>query len=89
MIKLSMVRIDEYCQSVGGIDMINNVHDSIDFQYHPDRREAYDEALKIMCDFPQITKIPIEVDEDSGSNWGEASYGTDDYEKIMTEKELL
>lgn len=89
MIKLSMVKVDEYCRSVGGIDMLNNVHDSIDFQYSPDRREAYDEALKIMCDFPHITKIPIEVDEDSGSNWGEASYGSEDYEKVMTEKELL
>jgi len=89
MIKLSMVRVDEYCQSVGGIDMLNNVHDSIDFQYNPDKRGAYDEALKIMCDFPQITKIPIVVDEDSGNNWSEASYGTSSYNKVMKEKGLL
>ena len=65
MIKLSMVRIDEMHGNVGGIHMINNVHDSIDFQYREDRRDAYEESLRIMCDFPQI-KVPIEVDDDSG-----------------------
>ena len=87
MIKSSMVKIDEYCNSMGGIDMLNNVHDSIDFQYVPDRADAYKEALKIMCDFPQI-KIPIEVDDDTGDSWSEASYGEETYTKIMKEKGL-
>lgn len=89
MIKQSMVRIDEYCREQGLIDMINNVHDSIDFQYEPGRRSAYEQSLRIMCDFPQIDVVPIEVEEDSGSNWAIASYGEEDYNKVMGEKGLL
>lgn len=89
MIKQSMVLIDEYCRSEGGIDMINNVHDSIDFQYEPGKRSAYDEALRIMCDFPVIDVVPIEVEEDSGDNWAVASYGEEDYVKVMSGKELI
>ena len=89
MIKQSMVLIDDYCRAEGGINMINNVHDSIDFQYEPGKRAAYDESLKIMCDFPIIDVVPIEVEEDSGYNWSIASYGEDTYNKVMKEKDLL
>lgn len=88
MIKLSMVKLDEMHRSVGGIDMLNNVHDSIDFQYMPDRRDAYEESLRIMCDFPEIS-IPIEVDEDSGPDWAWASYGEKDWKRVMTDRGML
>jgi len=87
MIKLSMVKVDEYCMGVGGIDMLNNVHDSIDFQFSPDRVGAYRGAIELMCQFPQVN-IPIVVDDDTGGNWGEASYGTKYYEEVMTKKGL-
>lgn len=88
MIKLSMVKIDEMCRQVGGIDILNNVHDSLDFQYTPDRHKHYKEALDIMCDFPEI-RVPIEIEEDSGPDWGWASYGEKSWRKIMTEKGML
>lgn len=88
MIKLSMVRIDELCRSEGGIDMINNVHDSIDFQYDPDKEHVYQQALEIMCDFPQI-RVPIEIDEDSGPDWAWASYGEKTWSKIMADRGML
>ena len=88
MIKVSMVKIDALCRSAGGIDMLNNVHDSIDFQYTADKEEVYREALRVMCDFPQI-KVPLEVEEDSGPDWAWASYGEDDWRKVMTEKGMV
>jgi DNA polymerase-1 len=88
MIKVSMVRIDEMCRSVGGIDMLNNVHDSLDIQYTPDRERAYRDALEIMCDFPEI-RVPIEIEEDSGPDWGWASYGEDSWKKIMAAKGMI
>jgi len=88
MIKLSMVRIDAMCREVGGIDMLNNVHDSLDFQYMPDREKDYRRALEIMCEFPDI-RVPIEIEEDSGPDWGWASYGEDTWRKIMTAKAML
>jgi DNA polymerase-1 len=88
MIKLSMVRIDAMCREVGGIDMLNNVHDSLDFQYMPDREKDYRRALEIMCEFPDI-RVPIEIEEDSGPDWGWASYGEDTWRKIMTAKGML
>jgi len=88
MIKLSMVKLDELHREVGGINMINNVHDSIDFQYREDRHDAYEQSLRIMCDFPQI-KVPIEVDDDSGPDWAWASYGEKDWRKVMTEEGMM
>jgi len=88
MIKLSMVNIDRMCREVGGIDMLNNVHDSIDFQYTPGREKAYRDALATMCDFPML-RVPIEVEEDSGPDWGWASYGEDSWRKIMKEKGMI
>lgn len=88
MIKVSMVKIDELCQDAGGIDMINNVHDSIDFQYDPDKEHVYREALEIMCDFPEI-RVPIEIEEDSGPDWAWASYGEKAWRRIMAERGML
>jgi DNA polymerase I-like protein with 3'-5' exonuclease and polymerase domains/transposase len=88
MIKISMVRIDQMCREVGGIDMLNNVHDSLDFQYSPGNESAYKKALEMMCDFPEIT-VPIEVDEKSGPDWAWASYGEKSWREIMTAKGML
>ena len=88
MIKVAMVRIDAMSREIGGIDMLNNVHDSLDFQYAPDKEDAYKRALEMMCDFPEIS-IPIEVDEDSGPDWAWASYGEKKWRDIMTSKGMV
>jgi DNA polymerase I-like protein with 3'-5' exonuclease and polymerase domains len=88
MIKLSMVKLEELHGSTNGISMINNVHDSIDFQFRPDRQDVYEESLRIMCDFPQL-RVPIEVDDDYGPDWAWASYGEDAWRKVMSAKGML
>lgn len=88
MIKVSMVRIDEICRAVGGIDMLNNVHDSLDFQYTPERESSYRKALEVMCDFPEIS-VPIEIEEDSGPDWAWASYGEELWNKVMSGKGMV
>jgi len=88
MIKISMVKIDQMCTEVGGIDMLNNVHDSIDFQYVEGNEKAYKRALEIMCDFPEI-RVPIEVEEDSGPDWAWASYGEKTWQKIMSDRGMI
>ncbi|CAB4155883.1 PolA DNA polymerase I - 3'-5' exonuclease and polymerase domains [uncultured Caudovirales phage] len=88
MIKISMVKIDRMCAEMGGIDMLNNVHDSIDFQYVEGNEGAYKKALEIMCDFPEI-RVPIEVEEDSGPDWAWASYGEKTWQKIMSDRGMI
>lgn len=88
MIKSSMVKLDELHSIHGGIHMLNNVHDSLDFQFFPDKRPIYQESLRIMCDFPQL-RVPIEVDEDTGPDWAWASYGEEDWKKYMTKHEMI
>ena len=88
MIKISMVKIDQMCNEMGGIEMLNNVHDSIDFQYVEGNEGAYKKALEIMCDFPEI-RVPIEVEEDSGPDWAWASYGEKTWQKIMSDRGMV
>ncbi|KKN51107.1 hypothetical protein LCGC14_0626170 [marine sediment metagenome] len=80
MIKQKMVEIDEFQRSEGdGCVMINSVHDSLDHQFLPEKREVYLEAGRIMAAFgpdDAITlDVPIVVDRGEGRNWAEATYG--------------
>jgi len=80
IIKLKMVEVDEYLASIGRpIDMLNNVHDAIDYQFPEEHRSVYKECLDMMQDFGpgqaiELT-IPILVDHDEGPDWAIATYG--------------
>ncbi len=80
VIKLKMVQIDDYCRSEGfPVRVLNNVHDSLDFQFHPDNRKHMDECLRIMQDFgpgqPIELDLPLVADYGEGADWAEATYG--------------
>lgn len=83
ILKLKMVECDDYIrdQGNGSIDLINNVHDALDFQFEDSERgmKHYHNCLDIMVDFgPEAViklDVPIEVDEGTGPNWAIATYG--------------
>lgn len=81
ILKLKLVECDEYLRSEGyPIDILNNCHDAVDFQFHPDQRKHYERCLDIMQDFTSdgaVIKldIPIPVDGGEGPNWAVATYG--------------
>lgn len=82
VLKAKLVEVDEYLKSEGRpIDILNNVHDSLDFQIDEDHRKVYDECLRIMTDFSpgQLIEldIPMTVDAGEGRNWAEATWGED------------
>lgn len=79
-IKIKMCEIDAYLRSEGDrVHMLNNVHDSLDFQYLPEDEKIYKEALRIMTSFgdQDVIKldVPIKVDHMEGRNWSEATWG--------------
>lgn len=80
-IKLKMVQIDDYLAAHGRpIDMINTVHDSLDFQFPEKERHHYAECVSIMENFGPgqviyIPGLPITTDGDEGSSWSTATYG--------------
>jgi len=80
IIKSKMVEIDDYLESVGRpIDMLNSIHDALDFQFAPDHRAVYNECIDIMQRFGPndlITlDVPLGVDHDEGPNWAVATFG--------------
>lgn len=79
-IKLKMVEIDDYLASEGRpVDLLNNCHDALDFQFTQNNRKHYDKCLEIMTGFGEndvITlDVPITVDAGEGENWAIATYG--------------
>lgn len=81
IIKLKMVEVESYLASEGyPLQMVNNVHDSIDFDMPPGAERHLKECMRIMCDFSPgqpitIKAPPITVDVGSGVNWSVAKYG--------------
>lgn len=80
IIKSKMVEIDDYLESVGRpIDMLNSIHDALDFQFDPAHRKVYNECIEIMQRFGPddlITlDVPLGVDHDEGANWAVATFG--------------
>lgn len=80
IIKSKMVEIDDYLESVGRpIDMLNSIHDALDFQFAPEHRAVYNECIDIMQRFGPndlITlDVPLGVDHDEGKNWAVATFG--------------
>lgn len=81
IIKYKLVEIDEYLESEGRpIQLLNNCHDAIDFQFSEDNRKHYWKCLEIMQDVagpPFNLDIPIPVDGGEGRSWAEATYGAE------------
>lgn len=80
VLKVKLVECDEYLASVGRpVDILNNIHDDLAFQFLEENRKHYEECLRIMQSFGSNDLIqldvPITVDAGEGSNWAEATYG--------------
>ncbi len=81
VLKSKMVEIDDYLESEGRppVEMLNNIHDALDFQFAPEARKWYTECLDIMTRFGPNDLIPLDVpmriDADEGKNWAIATFG--------------
>lgn len=81
VIKLKMVEIDEYLDEANcSVQLINNIHDDLSFQFKPEDRPVYNECIRIMQDFSKGQMIeldlPLRCDPGEGKNWAEATFGT-------------
>lgn len=79
LIKTKLVQIDEYLASEGRpLDVLNNIHDDIAFQFDEGARRVYNRCLEIMVDVspgqPIELDVPMAVDTGEGSSWSEATY---------------
>lgn len=78
IMKQALVDIDAYLESEGRpVQMLNTVHDSIDFQFDEDHRKVYEHCLKLMCAAGRnlgIKMVPVVVDTGEGASWAEASF---------------
>jgi DNA polymerase I-like protein with 3'-5' exonuclease and polymerase domains len=94
IIKLKMVECDEYLRAENRpIDILNNVHDAVDYQFPEEHRRHLDECLRIMQSFGPddviSLRLPMTVDGDEGRNWAEATYGTGvDYKSLFKAVEV-
>lgn len=89
VIKLKLVEMDEYLKSEGRpLDILNNIHDDVLFQFPEEHRKHADKCLEIMQVFGpgdviclkqkldgKDVIIPLPVDPGEGKNWGESTYG--------------
>ncbi len=81
VLKSKLVEIDDYLESEGRpvIDVLNNIHDAIDFQFAPEVKKVYNECIRIMQRFGPDDLIhldvPLGVDHHTGSTWAEATFG--------------
>lgn len=79
-LKIKMCEVDDYLKSEGDrVNLLNNVHDALDYQFRSGDEKVYKEALRIMTSFgdKDVIKldIPVAVDADTGRNWAEATFG--------------
>lgn len=80
VIKSKLVEVDEYLRSVGRpLDILNNIHDDVAFQFSEDARPHYQKCLDIMQSFGPddliSLSLPLPVDAGEGPDWGTATYG--------------
>jgi len=80
VIKLKMVEIDEYLDEANcSVQLINNIHDDLSFQFKPEDRPVYNECIRIMQDFSKGQMIeldlPLRCDPGEGKDWAEATFG--------------
>lgn len=79
ILKQKLIEVDSFYQSEGGrVHVLNNVHDSLDYQFHEDDRKIVEEGLNIMSRFGPDDAIhldiPLGVDVGYGKNWAEATW---------------
>lgn len=82
VIKTKLVEIDDYLASEGRpLEVLNNIHDDIAFQFVEEARPVYDQCRAIMTNFGpgQLIEldVPITADAGEGPNWAVATYGDD------------
>lgn len=83
IIKSKMVEIDDYLESEGRppVDVLNNIHDALDYQFAPEYRKVYENCLDIMTRFGPDDlihlDIPLGIDVDEGRTWAEATFGAE------------
>lgn len=79
LIKLALVEVDDYLESVCCLPPIATVHDSIECQYPIGRDDINDEVVNLMeatAKGPLINfDIPQRVDNGVGQSWDVATYG--------------
>lgn len=81
IIKLKLVEIDEFLESIGRpVDLLNNIHDDIAYQFPESARPVYQECLRIMTRFGpdepiDLDGIPVEIEAGEGQDWAQATYG--------------
>ena len=79
-LKLKLCEIDDFLRSEGDdkCNLLTNVHDAFDFQFKPEYKRVYDEALKIMTSFGPSDVIeldvPVRVDHKEGASWASATW---------------
>lgn len=77
-IKTAMVNIDDYLASEGRpIDMLNSVHDALDFQFAEEHRGVFNNCLELMTAVGSqlgVTTVPFNVDVGEGRSWAEATF---------------
>jgi DNA polymerase-1 len=81
VIKSKMVEIDDYLESESRppVDILNTIHDAVDFQFDNDYRHVYNRCLDIMTRFGPddliSLDVPMRIDSDEGRTWAEATFG--------------
>jgi len=89
IIKLKMAECDDICEADGDeVNLLNNIHDDLGFQFPEGRRKTYEECLACMEDFSsekaQIKlDVPLRVDPGEGPNWAIATYGEEPQQEMF------
>jgi DNA polymerase I-like protein with 3'-5' exonuclease and polymerase domains len=83
IIKSKMAEVDDFLvENDDKVHILNNVHDSIDYQFFEDDRKIYEEAIRIMEQFGDDDLIPLDVpmvvEAGEGPNWAIATYGEEE-----------
>jgi DNA polymerase I-like protein with 3'-5' exonuclease and polymerase domains len=81
VVKLAMVRIDNYFEKNGdNVKILNTVHDALGFSVPDDDdcKRQYDHAMRLFTDFGPgrsvEMRVPMAAEYAYGANWAEASY---------------
>ena len=79
MIKCKLAEVGEFLKAQNNsVRILANIHDALEFSFHEDDRETYEECLKIMTRFGPddvlTIDVPIGVDASEGRTWAHASY---------------
>jgi DNA polymerase I-like protein with 3'-5' exonuclease and polymerase domains len=71
-VKTRLVAVDRLASAMGGVTLINTVHDEISLTHEPGR-DVQSRMKECFEDSKEFFRIPILSDWDCGNNWAEAS----------------